>query len=112
LRVSDRKKEEFKLEKDLTVERSIIVPNHEVNESNNNCSIIQVELQEKSTLISSRRDYRGCPIIKGKKKHKISFVDELKSCEIYDIIIVECFKAYNVVSSKETTNTNCRCNII
>lgn len=56
-----------------------------------------------------RMDYRGYPILKGKKTHKVSFIDEIKDVKIYDIICVDCYKPINFVPLPTTKNVTHDC---
>ncbi|CAD8180305.1 unnamed protein product [Paramecium octaurelia] len=44
-----------------------------------------------------RFDKTGCPIVKGKKAHKITFCDEVMAGKsVHNIIFVECYKQFNL----------------
>ncbi|CAD8145623.1 unnamed protein product [Paramecium pentaurelia] len=59
-----------------------------------------------------RKDKAGVEIMKGLKKHKITFVDEIeKGKEIQTVIIVECWKKYNYVSPDTEVADEC-CQLI
>lgn len=95
------------MDKDLTFEKSLKMEPKKQDELN--CSA--VHLEEKSTFVTNRKDYRGVQIIKGKKKHKVSFLDELKDIEIFHTVLIESFKAYNVVviEKEEKDTAHCKC---
>ena len=76
------------------------------------CSVVIEITENANAFISNRKDFRGFHIIKGKKKHRVSYLDELKEVNISDIIEVESYKAYNISNTHDKAETSCNCNII
>jgi hypothetical protein len=58
-----------------------------------------------------RIDRKGKPIIKGGKKHKLTFRDLELNKELEEVFIVENYKKYNVLEPEDET-TNCNCSIL
>lgn len=57
-----------------------------------------------------RRDQYGTKIVKGKKNHKISFLDEAYNIKIAEVHIVESYKEF-YSREKHYDQKNCTCNI-
>jgi len=100
-----------------------------VSQLNNNSNLSKVKRVSDISQIKDvkfRRDAKGIPIIKGRKKHRISFIDiQDKNANLVDIVEIESFKEYNareltILEEKQTTlngnltrnsndNTSCAC---
>lgn len=47
-----------------------------------------------------RRDQNGVKIEKGAKRHKVTFRDEAKNEELYELYLVDSYKKYNQMENK------------
>ncbi|CAD8075788.1 unnamed protein product [Paramecium sonneborni] len=75
--------------------------------ANNIVNQDQIEIQK-----ITREDKTGTKILKGVKKHKITFIDEIeKGKEVQTVIEVECWKKYNYVSAETEVADEC-CQLI
>jgi len=70
--------------------------------------------------LTSRRDAKGTPIIKGRKKHQITYKDYLDSkAKLVEVVKIESFKEYNAQDTdsikqnknSQDDNTSCACSI-
>ncbi len=62
---------------------------------------------------SSRRDVLGTPIVRGRKKHRVTFQDHINGRPFEDITVVESFKVYNAANTySEGKRTEDRDNVI
>ena len=60
-----------------------------------------------------RKDRSGNTIKKGGKLHKITFIDNFKNVNFYEIVEIDSYKAYNIDISKnlERDDISCSCMI-
>ena len=84
---------------------------------NNNIKIFgynQSKKENSLTTISktSRYDSKGSPILKGQKKHTVSFCDLLGKNSFEEVIEVEPFKKFNIDVSTYSEEPGCSCKCI
>ena len=54
----------------------------------------------------SRKDVLGTPIVRGKKKHRVTFQDNLGGSPLVNIAVIESFKAFNAMNTYNEKKTN------
>ena len=66
-----------------------------------------METLDPKALRNNKKDHYGNVIAKGQKVHKISFRDTLGGQQIADIVEVESYKEFNVMSDVEGPKCSC-----
>ena len=63
-------------------------------------------------FLPKRVDRFGSPIIKGDKKHKVTFIDKIVKKNFTEVIKIESFKEYNKMEEVSNTKKNNCCLIL
>lgn len=74
------------------------------------------QLDDNEVLYSNnRKDFKGTPIMKKSKMHKITFNDEISGRELIETVCIDSYKKYNVMEEDEGNMSSkilsCRCNV-
>lgn len=92
------------------------MPNGTPRRSHSKQRVSDQETEENSTN-SIRKDAKGVPIVKGHKKHRVTFRDFISKQSLIDFINIESFKKDNSIENstisqektEDSDNTSCTC---
>ena len=79
------------------------------NQKKKKSKMVEAEVLDKIPTENNRKDGFGIAIVRGKgKKHRVTFIDELKKKNIQEIIFIESFKdLYQDTIVNDTKKINC-----
>ena len=80
------------------------------SKSKSSLSDFKYQKSDKEILNNKRKDAFGNEILKGSKNHKVSFIDQISSEKIAEIVLLDLNNQYNNYNNKDTCQCS-TCNI-